>query len=139
MIWPFARSMDAVARDRAVIRSCERTAGIIARFCPPEAVERYVAASARAQCMARLSSLLVNFISAFAAPAIVLGFCTAIGLIPASMFIALWTFFGLDQCMTHIVAVHATLVSIACRELADTASVDIEFVPSREGREGDMP
>ncbi|WP_321941614.1 hypothetical protein [Paraburkholderia tropica] len=133
MTSPFERSADAIAQDRAVIRACERSASMIARFCPVDAVERYVAACTRAECMVRMSEMLVNFISAFAAPSIVLGFCTAIGAIPASMFIVLWAWFGFDQCMTHIVAVHATLVSIACKELADTASVEVEFVPSREG------
>ncbi|WP_322092843.1 hypothetical protein [Paraburkholderia bannensis] len=133
MTSPFGRSVDAIARDRAVMRACERSASMIARFCPVDAVERYVAACTRAECMARMSETLVNLISAFVAPSIVLGFCTAIGVIPASMFIVLWTWIGLDQCTTHIVAVHATLMSIACKELADTASVEVEFIPSREG------
>lgn len=122
---PLFWHLEAVARDREVILTCCRAASLFSRFCPPEAIENYIRACARVQRQARWCDLLVSAISAFGAPLIMMGFDGGIGLVAGAVFIALWAFIGLDQCMTHISRMQAEAVARECAKLARFARVNV--------------
>ena len=63
-------------------------------------------------------------ISAFVAPATFLGFNGPLGMIAGMVFIVLWAFVGLDQCMTHLTRTQAGIVMQAGEALAVAAKVN---------------
>lgn len=123
----FMRHVDRIVRLRAQIDAVQRAAGIVARFCPPDAIEEYVRECARAERQALWADRLVSVISAFAPPALFLAVNGTYAILAAITFIALWAGFGLHQCMTHIWRVHAARVAEAATALANSATVKADL------------
>ncbi|MFP4891198.1 hypothetical protein [Paraburkholderia sp. EG304] len=121
MTTPFLWHVEQRVRIRAAMRGIESSAAAIARWCPPDAIERYVERCTHARQMARLADALVSCISAFGPPAMILGVGDPYGVVAGTVFVALWVVVGLDQCMTHIARTHAAIVAEAARVLSVTA------------------
>lgn len=116
------RSIALIVKHHEVMRTCEHASGVVARFCPAADVEAYVRACTRAERQERRYDWLISAISAFVAPALMLGIAGPFGLLAAALFIALWTFCGLGQCMTHKAALHAQAVARATSTLCESVT-----------------
>jgi hypothetical protein len=119
---PFMWHVEEVWELRRARSACEHAAATVAPHAPPHAIERYVERCAHAEQMARLADMLVMMIGAFGAPAIFLGIDGPYGILAGIIFVALWAFVGLDQCMAHIARVHTSVVADACSALTLAAS-----------------
>ena len=118
---PYPFDAQRVTRLRKVLWACERSAAGVARFAPPDAIEKYVRICARAERHERFADFGMQLISLFTPSLLTYAVGGVAGAYAGLLFFIAWIVFGLDQCATHTRRVRSATVAHACADLCEVA------------------